>query len=433
MSEKKTQAEEKAPHVIVIGGGPAGYTAALRLRKGGAAVTLIEEREIGGVCVHRGCIPTRTCLNAVKAFQQAAPLAAGQMEQRPDRQKLAAQIAEKSRRVAFGMMYMLEKSKVTVINSRAALSGEKEVALADGSRLECDRLLIAAGSRPRVPRDTGSARVYTVESLLSLEDLPDQITIVGAGILGTELAAILAALGIEARLMEKEDQILPGWDRDISRRMAAWLRSLGVEVCTGAAAGPEPEKAMVFCTGRTPDLPELAPGLDVDSPWIYLAGDAAGGRRTADQAMEEGRQAADQILRDLGLAGAPEPRSGAGQAQAARADEPRLPHASCVFTPLEAAMTGALSGPGLREAWIDAAMQPSGVLFDTEYGFVKAVMDEKSHVLKGFHIVSSMASELVTACQTAIASQMRAEDFLALTFAHPIEGELLQDAVRRLL
>lgn len=419
--ERKLSTEKK-PHVIVIGGGPAGYTAALQLRRGGAAVTLIEEKAIGGVCVHSGCIPTRTCLNAVKASLQLAPPAGNQGNLGLDGAALSARAAEKSRRIAAGMMYMLERNQITVINSRAAVSGEKEVTLADGSRLACDRLLAATGSRPRMPQDTGNGKVYTAESLLALEELPEQITVAGAGILGTELAAILAALGVRVRLTEKEDQILPGWDRDISRHMAAWLKSQDIEICTGEAAAAEPGEAVVFCTGRTPRLPSFAAGVDANSPWIYLAGDAAGGRMTADQAMEEGRQAADRILRDLGLEGEQEPRSGAQQ-----------PEARCVFTPLEAAMTGALSGPGLCEAWIDAAMQPSGVLFDTEYGFVKAVMDEESHVLKGFHIVSSMASELITACQIAVAAEMRAEDFLTLTFAHPIEGELLQDAVRRLL
>lgn len=421
-------------HIIVIGGGPAGYSAALELGKSDVRVTLIEEKNIGGVCVHQGCIPTRSHLLAVKAAMQAQDFSAGPVEL--DLTRMSQQAAAKSQRLAFGMEYMLQRSGIQIRRGRAAVvkavpAGEQRVLLSDGSEISGDAVLIAAGSEEKIQDVPDGVRVWPSEELLKLQSLPQAITVVGGGVLGVELSVILAGAGCRVVLREKAKQILPGWDQDIARHLESWLRAQGIEVQL-EAAGTGDARDAAFCIGREPRGKELLENDCKNASWLYFAGDAAGGSMTADHAMEEGRTAARRILEDLGEFC----RGGIGRSgmvSEAAGGQAGKAAARCVFTPLEAAMTGESDSPVYKSAYIETEMQPCGQIFGTEYGFVKAVMNKEDHVLKGFHILSSMASELIAVCQVAVAREMTAEEFLDVTFVHPVESELLQEAVRRLL
>lgn len=400
-------------HVIIIGGGPAGYHSALSCRNAGLDVTLIEQQQIGGTCTHKGCIPTRSYLSAIKARHQliaANPSLASTLKLDPKELALATQ--QKIDRLAFGMDYMVRRKKVKLLQGKAAITGDREVTFSYGSKITGDHIIIATGSEPIVPQNHNFRHVYDDSQLLTLTELPKEITVVGGGVLGIELAVILKECGCDVTLAERMPRILPSWDEDIANHIHAYLESLGIKVLTSAEelCGENG----VFCIGRTPKLPKIAEDIDMQAPWLHIIGDAAGGTLTADTAIAQGDAIATKITKSDAV------------------DTSKL-QAKCLFTPLEAASVGELAGADDIVAYQDLGYTPTGVLFGTDLGFVKVIIDRDSHRLKGFHIVSHMASEIIQMGQLAIAQGMTAEEFCQLTLPHPTEGELLKDVVRTVL
>lgn len=398
--------------VIVLGGGPAGYSSALSCAKAGMEVILVEQNAVGGTCVHHGCIPTRAYLSAIKAREQlvqstpslASILSLCAHELRETTEKKIDQLS-------LGMEYIVQRRKVQLYRGRGEICGEKQVRLPDDTVLDCDALVLATGSEEKLLAGHGFVHLHHIEELLSLRDLPETITIVGAGVLGVELAVILSALGCAVTLTEREPRILPGWDGDIARCMAAWMAGRGITIRTGVEEVSGEHG--VFCIGRKPQLPIVAEGITLAADWLYPVGDVCGRGMTADKAIEEGERVAAQIL--------------------AGTKTSLFAQAHAIFTPLEAASVGEICGPGLVEGEIELSSTPMGVLAGSEYGFVKAVMDKDSHILRGFHIVSPTASESIQVGQMAVHTRMCAEDFTEMIFPHPTEGELLKLAVQALL
>lgn len=395
--------------VIIIGGGPAGYQAAISCSKAGMETTLIERNQLGGTCVNDGCVPTKTYLEAIKAEQY---LEAISIYPKLNPFSLRSACESKISQLGFGAEYILKKMGVKILRTSAFLVGEKKVKTAEGELLTCDVLIAATGSEPVVPKDIHCDHLFAVTQLLELQELPTTISIIGAGALGVELAVILSALDVKVTLVEKEARILPGWDRDISHALGVYLAKNGIEIETGT------EKAdfnnAVFCTGRRPVLPVVTAGnIDLQkSDWIYIIGDATGKHMVADAAMEEGRRIASRILYQNEI------------------EEVRT--AKCIFTPLQVASIGDLYREGLKESYYGTDQHAAAMVSNMEGGFVKAVMDEQSHVLKGFHIANAQAAEMIQIGQIAVAQEMKAEDFVRLVFPHPTMGEMLKEAVKLL-
>lgn len=268
--------------VIVIGAGPAGYEAALSLRREGFETILIEKERPGGVCVNSGCIPTRVYLQAIKSAEALS--AAGFPQEKLPGHILRQTAVFKINQLSYDMAAVLQKRKVECLQGEAVQAAEGSVLLADGTRLDCDEIVIATGSEPVIPEGYSWKRQFTVEELLSLTDLPASASLVGGGVLGVELAVILQYMGVHITVHEKKERLLPDWDPDVSRTMTHYLKSLGVEVVTGEK--PASLENIVFCCGRKPLIPELAG----NPAKVHVIGDAAAVSFTADAAAEEGRR-----------------------------------------------------------------------------------------------------------------------------------------------
>lgn len=418
--------------VGIIGGGPAGYEAALALSRQGIETVLIEKMDIGGTCVNRGCIPTRACLQAIKSAENLAGNGCGKVNLSPeDLRKSTALMIQK---LTYGMAYMLQKQKVQLTEGEVSQIETGKITMADGSFLNCDEIIVATGSEPVISEEFSVKNRFSQEQLLTLENLPKQLDIIGAGVLGTELAVILQYLGVEITLHEYMPHILPGWDMDVSAAMSSYLKRRGIQIETEVKTGVF-ENA-VFCCGRGPKLPEIKGSPER----IHLIGDCRGQSFTADTAAEDGRRIAALLTentteKNTGI----NARMNDGMNDEKNAgkrimkSESETVTARCIFTPLEAASAGSLCEEGMVSAILSEDMMAGGVLFGTEGAFVKAVMEKETHILRGFHAVSYLASEIIQIGQTAIAAKMTAEEFLTTVFPHPTEGELLKDVVRKLL
>lgn len=401
---------------IVIGGGPSGFAAAQSLRQEGWETILIEKRQLGGTCINDGCVPTRVYLQAIKASMEL--MAQGIRPENKLTGDRLRQVAEtKIGALSGGMEYLLQKAKVQILQGEVVSAVSGKVVLSDGTTLSCDEIVIATGAAPVIPGDISWEKLYQSEALLTLTALPTQIDIIGGGVLGVELAVILQYLGVQVSLHEKASRLLPDWDQDIGDAMEIYLKKRGIEIETDAGAGSY--KHVVCCCGRKPILPEI----DGCDNHIHVIGDARGMYFTADQAAEEGWR--------TGAALAAARRDGTA-AQPVQATSAAV-FSQCIFTPLEAATTGSLCGEGLLESYYPIDLTAAGLIFGAQGGFVKVVMEADSHKLRGFHLFTPLASETIQIGQMAVAAEMRAETFLQMVLPHPTEGELLKEAVRRLL
>lgn len=424
--------------LVVIGSGPAGYTAALEAAKQGMEVILTEEGKLGGVCLNSGCIPTKVCLNAICIGQQ--PDLAERVTDCLQLELWKQRQQDVIDRLRYGVGFLAERGGIRIVEGRAAILRERQVQIENASgRKEdifCDTVLIATGSEEkRLPLPTGN-RVHSIEDLVLLRNLPKEISILGAGVLGIELAVILQELGVMVHLIEKEPQILPGWDREIRTQMNFYLKDRGIDVQTVQS---EPlSDDVVFCCGRKAVLPVMSKEISaqlnwkdgmlqadtngaIGSDWLYAAGDCVNPGKEANHAMEQGKRAIRLMTGKL------------------PSEAETFPAARCIYTPLEAASAGRTKeeieaeGVSCTEIFYPTVQTAIGAMKGLEQGFIKVVMVTDSHVLAGFHIMSPHASEMIMACQIAVEYGMKAEKFVSLYFPHPTESELLKEAVNSLL
>ncbi|HOJ13061.1 MAG TPA: FAD-dependent oxidoreductase [Deltaproteobacteria bacterium] len=227
--------------LIVIGGGPAGYTGALLGAKKGLKVCIVEQDRWGGTCTNKGCIPTKAYMESLRvkglvekasrygieiegAFQVKASLEA--MRKRTERIV---------KRLAKGVEFLLAKAGVTLIGSTARLEGARRVA-AGGRVMEASAVLIATGARPRMPASFTLPGFITSDEVFDLERAPTSLVIVGAGAVGMEMAHIFSRLGTEVVVLEEQDRVLPLEDEEVSRLLASRYRE--VRFVTGARILP---------------------------------------------------------------------------------------------------------------------------------------------------------------------------------------------------
>ena len=344
---------DPAPHalrLIVIGGGPGGYTAALRAAQLGAEVTLVEKGRLGGTCLNRGCIPTKALLSSVEALGKARSGGdfgfTGAEGAVPDFSRMQERKNDIVSRLRDGVSLLLRKRNVTVVAGSAQMTGpgSVEVVSEEGRLvLEADRVVVATGTEPAMPPffDFSHPAVVTSTELLELEGIPSSLLIVGAGAIGCEFLSIFTGLGTKVTMVEMMPQILPAEDPRIAKQLQGAFRKAGAEVLvktkvervvdygersitvelTGGAQVTADK--LLVSIGRRPNSDDLgleAAGVEVDArgfvkvdsqlrttaAGVYAVGDITGGMLLAHVAYYEGVLAAENCLggsreRDLRL------------------------------------------------------------------------------------------------------------------------------------
>ncbi len=447
--------------LVVIGGGPGGYAAAFRAADLGFDVTLVEaEERLGGVCLKRGCIPSKTLLHVSELLHDARQAERMGLTFGAPEIDLAQVRGFKDRVVSTltgGLSHLAEKRGVQVVHARAEFESSQTVRLHGGdiAKLKFEHAIIATGSSPiALPGVEFSDRIMSSREALQLADVPARLLVVGGGYVGLELGSVYAALGSEVTVVEMLERLIAQADADLARpllkRMDALFAAVHTETKVVAlqehadhvavqleGAVEEPEQSfdrVLIAIGRRPNAANL--GLEntlvkvdergfikVDDqqrtadPHILAIGDVVGGVMLAHKAMREGKVAAEVI------AGEP-----------AAFDARAIP--AVVYTDPQLAWAG-LTENAAREQQreIKVARFPwraSGraLTMDASEGLTKMIIDPETEIVLGFGIVGRNAGEMIAEGALAVEMGAVAEDLALTVHAHPTlsetEGEVAE-------
>lgn len=440
--------------LLVLGGGPGGYTAAFRAADLGLAVTLVDERPaLGGVCLNVGCIPSKALLHAARALEETRGLHELGIEFGEPRIRLERLRHWKEALVAKlngGLAGLARRRKVRVMNGRGQFTGPDTLAVEGGPSVRFKQAIVAVGSHPvRLPGLPQDPRIMDSSDALALQNVPGRLLVVGGGIIGMELATVYAALGARVTVMELTDGLLPGCDRDLvqplERRMAgryeailtgtrmvsASARDDGVHVAFDGpqGAGPQVYDAVLVAAGRRPNGARIGAdlaGVHVDErgfirvdaqqrtnvPRIFAIGDVVGEPMLAHKAAYEGKVAAE-----------------AAAGRKAGNDAKVIP--AVAYTDPEVAWVGLTEtaarrdGVAFESASFPWAASGRALSLGRGEGLTKILVDPETRALLGVGIVGPQAGDLIA--EAALAIEMGAEpgDIALTIHPHPTLSETL--------
>ena len=443
---------------MVIGGGPGGYVAAIRLAQLGAKPILVEKDEIGGTCLNRGCIPTKSLLHDAKLLHSIRRSPIFQSLLQGDFDPLASMMERKEKvvhEIVKGVGILLESHRVTVKSARAELLGPNQVVLLYGGGekevVEADAIILAPGSKskglPAISPD--GDKIVTSDDALRAKKIPSEIVIIGGGYIGVEFATIFNALGSKVTIVEILDTILPGLEGELVRNLQRVLEKDNVRVLTkssiekvdplGEALNltvktPQGIQEMtadklLVAVGRAPNLDlnfgkagvEVTPAgvkvnhrMETTVPNIYAIGDATGGTMLAHVAMEEGVIAAENIM---GMD---------------RSNENQL-IPLCIFTCPEIASVGLTEKESRARGEIKIGRfpfrsNPKAVISGETEGLIKVVVERATDKILGVHIIGHEATTLISIASSLMSQDVKAREFSRIIQAHPTTPEALKEA-----
>lgn len=441
--------------VAIIGGGPAGYTAAERAGKAGLSVVLFEKNSVGGVCLNEGCIPTKTLLYASKLYDSCVRarkynVSAGEVSF--DLPKMIARKSKVVRKLVLGVKAKLTGANVTLVNGEAFIVDAHTVRCA-GEIYECENLILCTGSQTVIPPIPGIEKVgyWTHRDALDNKEIPRSLAIIGGGVIGMEFASFFSDLGVKVTVIEMMDEILNGIDREIASMLRADYAKRGVDFKLGAKVvrleqnetgmqvyyqtGAEETcfeaEKLLLSVGRRPvtqgfGLENLSLAyterkcikvnaqLQTSVPGVYACGDLNGVSLLAHTAVKEAEIAVDTIL-------------GKSVGMSYRA----IP--GVVYTHPEVASVGKteemLQKQGITYRAVKFPMTYSGrFVAENEgvNGMMKVLVDEHNKVL-GVHLLGNPASELIVLGGIMVEDELDLEAFRRYVFPHPTVGELFRD------
>jgi dihydrolipoamide dehydrogenase len=444
--------------LIVIGGGPGGYTAAIRAAQLGMRVMLAESRELGGTCLNRGCIPTKALIYAADKYRETKSF--GSIGLAAEKVSFDfAKIHERKNTVVSssrsGIEMLLKSNGIDFINAKATVLGSGKVS-AGNEIFETGKILIATGSRAaRIPIPGADGKnVYTSDDLLTGDGkFFDSLVIIGGGVIGVEMACIYSALGCEVTIIEAMPRVLPMMDKDISTNISMILKKSGVKIFTNASVKQiEDTAGKSLCTfiqkeyeqkiegdgvllsiGRRAETEGLLAEsvqlcmtkgrIDVDEKFctsmegVYAIGDVTGGIQLAHAAEAQGIACVEY------MSGMETPS----------VDPSLVP--SCVYTTPEIACVGiteeqaATSGRAVKIGKYVMNGNAKTVIEQMPRSFIKLVFDASTEKLLGAQMMCGRASDMIAEMTTAISAGLTKKDVLRALRPHPSFCEAVTDAI----
>ena len=443
--------------VIIIGGGPAGYTAAEAAGKAGLSVLLFEKQNLGGVCLNEGCIPTKTLLYSAKTYdgaKHASKYAETVSEASFDLSKIIARKSKVVRKLVLGVKSKLTSNNVTIINGEATILDKNKICCGE-EIYECDNLILCTGSETFIPPISGidTVNYWTHREALDNKELPASLAIVGGGVIGMEFASFFNSLGVKVTVIEMMDEILGGMDKELSALLRADYAKRGITFLLSTkvvslaqseegvlvsyenadGAGNVTAEKLLMSVGRRPvakgfglenlNLQRTERGsilvngqMESSLPGVYVCGDLTGFSLLAHTAVREAEVAVHAIL-------------GKTDTMSYRA----IP--GVVYTNPEIAGVGqteeSLIAKGIAYRAVKLPMAYSGrFVAENEgvNGVCKVLLGDDDTIL-GAHVLGNPASEIITLAGMAIEMKLKAAEWKKIVFPHPTVAEIFREAL----
>jgi dihydrolipoamide dehydrogenase len=442
--------------ITIVGGGVAGYPAAIIAARLGAEITLIERDHLGGVCLNWGCIPTKSLLQScevLKTIEEASVFGIACEGAKADLSRIMSRKESVVAQLRSGVEKLLSAKKIKVVRGTGKLLDSRTVqVLETGEKIISDRIIIASGSRPVKLSLKGveGSDVWDSNSFLSMAELPKRAVVIGGGVVGVEFAQILRRLGSEVSIVEMTQQLVPGMDGEISLALRKSLESEGIKVFVqatvtslehgtcglsvtmtleGKTQALEAEK-VIMSVGRRPDLSLLNveriglghkngallvdERMETTVPGVYAAGDVVGGIMLAHVATSEGECAAKNAM---GID--------------TRIDYKAIP--SCIYTSPEVAWVGLTEEAAQKGREIVIGRFPfygcgKALVINSTYGMVKIIAEKSNGKVLGVHIIGPHATDMISEAVLGMAMDVTAEKLAHAVHPHPSLSETVMEA-----
>jgi len=441
--------------LAIIGGGPAGYTAAERAAHNGLNVVIFEKKAFGGVCLNEGCIPTKTLLYSAKLYHNAkngSKYGIGTDNTTFDYEKIVSRKNKIVRKFNAGIRAKMTNCGATMVVGEAEIkqhTDEKVVILANEQEFEAKNLLLCCGSEVAIPPIKGlqTTEYITSREALELKAVPQSIVIVGGGVIGMEFAGLFNTLGSKVSVIEMATEILPPVDSEIAAMLHAEYQKQGIDFFVGAKVTELQNNKVLFtdsqgneqsidtekillCVGRKPslkgieilDLEPFRNGIKVNDKMqtsktnVYAAGDITAFSMLAHTAVREAEVAVNNIV-------------GKSDTMAYNA----VP--AVVYTNPEVAGVG-LTEDELKAQGRSYSVRKLPMTFSGRFvaeneggnGLCKLIFDDRN-IIVGCHMIGNPSSEIIAVAALAIEQQLTSERFEKLIFPHPSVGEIIKETL----
>lgn len=449
----KSEKGEDEFDAVVIGGGPAGYVAAIRAAQVGGKVAVVEKSELGGTCLNRGCIPTKTFLKNAEIIEgiemsSKRGIILENEKFTVDMPKVVSLKNEIVKTLTNGVQGLLKSNSIKIFKGVGKINKDKDVVINGEKVLRTNKIILAGGSKVGSVNIPGieSKRVLTSDDILDLKELPKSLAVIGGGVVGVELGQAYLSFGSEVTVIEMMDRIVPGVDREASETLRKALEKKGMKILTSSKIkeiideGDKlrikledkedvvAEKALLSI-GRVPDL-EAVGELDLEMErgkikvdkymetsvkGVYAPGDINGIKMLAHAAFRMGEVAAENAIlgnhREIKLETTP----------------------SAIYTIPEVGMVGLTEEEAKEKYDINIgkfAFVGNGRALasgDTT-GFVKVIADKKYGEILGVHIVGQSAAEIINEASSLMAMEITVDEVIKTIHGHPTFSEALFEA-----
>ncbi len=447
--------------ILVIGGGPGGYVAAIRAAQLGFKTAVVEREHLGGICLNWGCIPTKALLRTAEVYhnmQHAKDFGLSAEKIGFDTDAVVKRSRAVSKRLTDGVGFLMKKNKVSVIDGTAKITkpGEVKVEGKSAGTYQAKHIIVATGARPRVLPgiEPDKKLIWTYFEAMVPEKMPKSILVMGSGAIGIEFASFFRTMGSEVTVVELLPQILPVEDEEIAAHARKRFEKQGIKILTGAKVTKVEKKkdwviaeiddgkggkqkieaerliSAVGVVGNSENLGLETIGVKTDRgmivvdgygktnvPGIYAIGDVAGAPLLAHKAMHEGVVCVEGIK---GL----KPHA---------IDKNRIP--GCTYCAPQIASVGLTEkkakeqGREIRVGRFPFVGNGKAIALGEPEGLVKTIFDKKTGELLGAHMVGAEVTELIQGYVIAMNCETTEAELMQTIFPHPTLSEMMHEAV----